>query len=178
MQKIHTDRYEVTVTSDSRFDLSKDVHEGYDYILNPDSWQPDENYTAAKITVTGAAGTSVTALLGPIESDFSDCAVLAEDTLYVLMGSSVTAIALNALPSHSFFNIEADGYTHGLYRCGGGFLIVCTYGLLMCDEEMKELWHYDTDAPVTSCVMEENRIVLIDEDDNRHHVGYNDRRTA
>lgn len=176
MQEISTERYHITITSDSRFDLSLPEHPDYDVILNPDEWQPDENYTAARITVETDAETKRIALIGPITTDFNDCAILRGGCLLVLMGSGVTEISLSDPASCRFFPLDPDGYTHGIFACEGGCLILSTYSLIMEDMSFNEVWRFSTDAPVTSCVIGEDRIILIDEDDNRHHVGFSGRR--
>ena len=43
--------YKITLTADSHFDLEKD-HPEYQYVLNPDNYQPDENYVVCRIEVT------------------------------------------------------------------------------------------------------------------------------
>ena len=178
MQEINTETYRIRITSDSRFDLAEPEHPEYDIILNPDSWQPDENYTAASISVRNNESETRIALLGPITTDFNDCALLEGDRLLVLMGSGVTDIDLSSPETCRFHLLEPDGYTHGIFAWKDSYLILSTWSIILEDKDFNEVWRFSTDAPITSCVIEEERVVLVDEDDNRHHVGFHGRRVS
>ena len=178
MHVIDNGKYRITLTADSRFRLEDPSHTGYDFVLNPDEWQADENYTVCRISVSSSDKETVIGLVGPIETDFTDCAVLETDTLHVLMGTGISSIDLNRITSPVFLRLDPSGYTHGIYSCRDGYLLCCTYEIQMLDRGFREVWHHETDAPITVCTIEENRIVLIDEDDNRHHIGFDGKRVA
>ena len=167
--------YKITLTADSHFDLEKD-HPEYQYVLNPDNYQPDENYVVCRIEVTSQDSTYTAALIGPIETDFSDLAVLKENTLYVLMGRSITEIDLRRPDTCIFHQIDPDGYTHGIFAHEDQYLIYSAYAVLCLDSTFREQWIFSVDAPITVFRITDTRIELVDQDDNRHYVGFDGRR--
>ena len=175
MMHLENSSYKVTLTADSHFDLEKD-HPEYRYVLNPDNYQSDENYVACRIEIRTQDTVQTAALIGPIDTDFSDLAVLKENTLYVLMGRSVTEIDLRSPDTCIFHQIDPDGYTHGIFAHEDQYLIYSAYAVLCLDSTFRELWIFSVDAPITVFNMTDTRIELVDEDDNRHYIGYDGRR--
>ncbi|MBE6122313.1 MAG: hypothetical protein E7190_06325 [Erysipelotrichaceae bacterium] len=175
MMRLTNDLFTVVLNADSHFEMS-DEHPGYDIVLNPESFEPDDTYITCRIEITKEGSTKTIALISPLGTDFHDMAVLKENRLFVLIYQAVYEIDLDHPETCSYHPVMPDGFSHGIFLHDDRYLIYSTYAVLCLDERFREQWIFSTDAPITVFKITDERIELVDEDDNRHFVTFEGKR--
>ena len=172
----------IEIEADGTYTVDSADNRYYDVILNP------FNYTHGDLTKTFAISIDLfskrftAALIGPCLACDSDCAVLDNNILTVLMDTAIIRININ--DGSVIYHTELDclGCNLAIYRIDKGYIVYGETEITMLDPDFEKKWSFsgeDIFASVSGKVpfeITENSIRLYDFEDNFYEIDFDGNR--
>lgn len=140
--RLENDRCCVSITVDSTYTVESADNLLYDLELNPNHRKHNDRYRTFAVEIDLFYRTIRIALVGDYDSYDDKCAVLDDDVLTILQGSTIVQIKIEDGSLLFYKNLDCFGCNFGMYQVQQGYLIYGEIEITMLDFEFHKNWAF------------------------------------
>ena len=133
---------EINITSDPTYSVRSTDNRHYDFEYDPGCHTRSDWYSAFSIHINLFYKEYDIVLVGENSSDPSNCAILKDNTLTIMMENSISQINVVNGELTLYKRFDCFGSTFGLYPISNGYIVWGELEILRLDLNFEKIWSF------------------------------------
>lgn len=140
---IENDSIKITIREDRTYTINSVDNKSYDSIFNPFKYTRNDFVKTMEVIIQNKFDEEVRiAIIGSIYGDDSECAVLKDRELIILIDSDIYVIDIDEYRLVKYQNIECTGTNFAIYLIDNGYIIYGELEIIKLDYELNKIWEF------------------------------------
>lgn len=152
--EIQNEKCSIMITVDEMYTVDSADNRLYDLVHNPFSYKHSDLYKAFSIEISNAYSVKRLVLIGDFYSSITDCAVLDEDVLSIIMNDRIFQMDVNEGSLLCAKKLDCFGCNYGLFKVEHGYIVFGELEIQMLDFDLHKKWAFSGEDSFVSATRE------------------------